>query len=113
MSTLPFQNARQKAETPVERDFYKLMNNANFSIDCPNNINNYKFEPIYSEVGKISFMNKYVNIFGNEKYKDFAYIKAMCEEIEQTFNEKFLALYSTDSTFEARKFNKYGKSRKS
>ena len=48
-------------------------------------------------------MNKYVNIFGNEKYKDFAYIKAMCEEIEQTFNEKFLALYSTDSTFEARK----------
>ena len=38
------QNARQKAETPVERDFYKLINNANCGIDCQNNINNCKFE---------------------------------------------------------------------
>ena len=27
------QNARQKAESSVERDFYKLMNNSNFGID--------------------------------------------------------------------------------
>ena len=26
-------NARQKTKTPVERDFYKLMNNSNFGID--------------------------------------------------------------------------------
>ena len=40
------QNARQKAKTPVERDFYKLINNATFRIDCRNNIYNSKFEPI-------------------------------------------------------------------
>lgn len=28
------QNVRQKAETPVERDLYELMNNATFGIDC-------------------------------------------------------------------------------
>ena len=28
------QVARQKPETYVEKDFYKLMNNVNFGIDC-------------------------------------------------------------------------------
>ena len=28
------QNARKNAEAPVERDFYKLMNNTYFGIDC-------------------------------------------------------------------------------
>ena len=30
------QKARQKAISPVERDFYKLLNNSNFGIDCRN-----------------------------------------------------------------------------
>ena len=30
------QNARRKAESPVERDFDKLMNNASFGIGCRN-----------------------------------------------------------------------------
>ena len=53
------QNARQKAESSVERDFYKLINNANFGIDCRNNIDNCKFEPIYNEIGEIGFIKKY------------------------------------------------------
>ena len=48
-------NARQKAKTPAERDIYKLTNNANFGIDWQNNIGNCKFEPIYDEIGEISF----------------------------------------------------------
>ena len=31
------QKALQKATSPVERNFYKLLNNANFGIDCRNN----------------------------------------------------------------------------
>ena len=50
------QNAKQKAEPPIKRDFRKLMDNANFEIDCRNNIDNCKFEPIYDEIGKISFI---------------------------------------------------------
>ena len=44
------QKSRQKATSPVERDFYKLINNANFGIDCRNNIDNCHFEPIYDKI---------------------------------------------------------------
>ena len=71
------QNASQKAQIPIERDFYKLMNNANFGIDCRNNTNNCKFEPIYDEIGEINFIKKYANIFENEKYKELACIETM------------------------------------
>ena len=81
------------------------MNNANFGIDCQNNIDSWKFESIYDEIGKTSFVKKYVNLFGNEKYKDFASIKTMHKEIEQIFNEKLLTLDPNDLTFEARKYS--------
>ena len=38
------------------------------------------------------FYQKHANIFGNEKYKDFACIETMLQETEQTFNKKLLAL---------------------
>ena len=38
--------ALQKATSPVERNFYKLLNNANFGIDCRNNIDKYQLKPI-------------------------------------------------------------------
>ena len=50
------QNARQKTKTPIKRDFYKLMNNANFGIDSRNNIDNCKFELIYGQIDDISFI---------------------------------------------------------
>ena len=59
------QNTRQNAETPVERNFHKLMKNANFGIDCRNNIDNFKFESIYDGISETSFVKKYVDIFGN------------------------------------------------
>ena len=42
--------ARQNAQTYVGKDFYKLMNNANFGYDCRNNADNYYFPPIYDEI---------------------------------------------------------------
>lgn len=93
------QFARQKAKTSVEKDFYKLMSNSNFGTDCTNNINNCQFEAIYDEIGDISFIKKYANIFGNSQYKDFA------KEIEQTYNNKLLALDPNDPTFDVRKYS--------
>ena len=54
------QKVRQKGTSPVEWDFYKLLNNANFGINCRNDINNCKLEPIFDEIGEISYIKKLV-----------------------------------------------------
>ena len=38
------QNARKKATSKVEKDFYKLLNNSNFGNDCRNNVGKCKLE---------------------------------------------------------------------
>ena len=40
------QKSRQKVTSSVEKDFFKLLNNSNFGIDCRNNIDNCILEPI-------------------------------------------------------------------
>ena len=40
------QKSRQNAKNAIEKDFFKLMNNANIGFDCRNNANIAKFEPI-------------------------------------------------------------------
>ena len=39
------QKSRQNAKNAIKKDFFKLMNNANFGFDCRNKANNVIFEP--------------------------------------------------------------------
>ena len=57
-------------ENDLEKDFFKLMNNSNFGYDCRNNLDNCKFNPIFDELGEISYINCYHNIF-DEKVSSF------------------------------------------
>ena len=54
------QKARQNATSPIERDFYKLLNNANFGIDCRNDIKNCSFEPIYDKINEIAYIKNLI-----------------------------------------------------
>ena len=50
------QKARQNATSSVERDFYKLLNNSNFGIDCRNNIGNCFLEPLYDDFSEFPIL---------------------------------------------------------
>ena len=60
------QKARKNGTSPIEWDFYKLLNYSNFGISCRNNIDNWKLEPIQDKVGEISYVKKFNTIFDNE-----------------------------------------------
>lgn len=55
-----YQKSKQKAWTDVQKDFYNLLNNSNFGIDCRSNIDSRILEPIHNELGEIAFIKKYI-----------------------------------------------------
>ena len=97
------QKSRQKATTGVEKDFYKLLNNSNFGIDCRSNLDSRALEPIYDELGEIAFIKKYDDIFDSGNYYQFADPDIMREEIKGKFDRLTLILNKNDPCYEARK----------
>ena len=57
------QVARQNAKNAIEKDFYKLMNNANFGYDCRSNLDNYQFIPIFDELREVTYLKNITIIF--------------------------------------------------
>lgn len=47
------QKSRQAAKSKVEKNFYKLLDNSNFGIDCRNNINHCTLELIYDGIEEL------------------------------------------------------------
>ena len=94
-------NARQTATSSVEKDFYKLLNNSNFGIDCRNNIGNCYLEPLYDDFSEISCIKKFTTIFNDNTFH--AFFSPERKEISQTFQAKIFALNKEEITYEARK----------
>ena len=65
------QKSRQTATSNAEKDFYKLLNNSNFGIDCRNNIGNCILEPIYDDFSEITYLKNYTTIFNDDTLRDF------------------------------------------
>ena len=91
------QKSRQTTSSKVEKDFYKLLNNSNFGMDCRNNIDNCYLEPVYDDFTEISY-KKYSTISSDESLREFILPDLLRQEIEQTFQGKIFALNKEDPT---------------
>ena len=91
------QKSRQISENAIEKDFFKLMNNANFRFDCRNNANNIISEPIINEINETSNIKKYYSLF-DIKVSGFTNRDLLKQEIEQTFQQR-LAEVKRDDPF--------------
>ena len=89
------QKSRQLSKTNLEKDFYKLMNNANFGSDCRNNIDNCDFVPIFDEINKIYSLQKYY-LLVDPKVNSFVSEKIIEDFVNNKFTEKFHALDKND-----------------
>ena len=88
------QKSRQNAKNSIEKDFYKLMNNANFGFDCRNNANNLKFEQLIDEINELTYIKKYYNLFDN-KISGFVNREILEKNINQEFDQKIPLLKTT------------------
>ena len=92
------QKSRQLSKNDVEKDFFKLMNNSNFGYDCRNNLDNCKFNPIFDELGEITYINRYHSIF-DEKVSAFVTTDLVKQNIEEKFNDKLANLKKDDQFY--------------
>ena len=93
------QKSRQLSKNNVEKDFYKLMNNSNFGYDCRNNLDNCKFVPIFDELGEITYINRYHNVF-DQKVSQFVTTDLMKKQIEEKYNDKLMKLDKEDKFYQ-------------
>ena len=103
------QHKRQKAKTSIEKDFYKLMNNAVFGYDCRDKGNNVKFQPIIDEVNEITYIKKYYILLDNRVSK-FVDSDVLEQQINQQLKQNISTVKRDDpyktariKTFESQK----------
>ena len=90
------QKEQQDAKTDIEKDFYKLMNNANFGVDCRNNLNNSTFKPIIDKINEVSYLKRCYNLF-DKKISNFINSDVLEKEIEFKFDQKYADIKKDDS----------------
>ena len=89
------QKSRQQAKNDIEKDFYKLMNNANFGFDCRNDADSLKFQPLIDEINEISYIKKYHKLF-DPKIQKFVSSKILEDHIEKEYNDELFKIKDDD-----------------
>ena len=64
-------------------------------IDCKNNTNNTKFQPIIDEVNEISYIKKYFNLFDNRVSK-FVNTDILEKQVNQKFEQNISTVKHDD-----------------
>ena len=74
------------------------MNSSNFGYDCRNNLDNWKFNPIFDELGEIAYVNRYQNIF-DEKVSSFVSTDLVKQHVEEKFSDTLAKLNKEDQFY--------------
>ena len=82
------QKFRQEAESKIESDFWKLLNNSNFGYDCRNNLDNCYLQPIKDERNELSFIRRYYNNLFDKDISQFITSRILEDEITRKFNDE-------------------------
>ena len=94
--------ARQNAKTPMEINFYKLMNNVNFGYDCRNNFDNCYFAPVIDEVEEIAYVRKHQSIYEPD-ISGFFWTDHLQMQINKDFDNKVAKVNRNDGFYDSRK----------
>ena len=96
------QKPRQESTNPIESNFWKLLNNANFGYDCRNNLGNCTFEPINDELREITYIRRYYNRLFDREIAPFITSQVIKEEIDSRYNDQIAKISETDPFYSAR-----------
>ena len=94
--------ARQNAKTPMEKTFYKLMNNSNFGYDCHNNFDNCYFTSVVDEIEEMAYIRKHQSIH-DPSIAEFFSSDHLRIQINEDFDNKIAKLNENDNFYEVKK----------
>ena len=95
------QKSRQNAKNSIEKDFFKLMNNANFEYDCCNNLDNCHFIPIFDDMNEITYQKRYYDYF-NKDVSKFVTSDLIRAESEEIYNDFVMKLSKDDKFYQVK-----------
>ena len=93
------QKSRQESKTSTEKDFFKLMNNANFGSDSRNNADNADFVPIFDEINEIYSLQKYYSLV-DPKINNFVSGQLIKDYVNEKFMQQFHKLDVNDPFYQ-------------
>ena len=94
------QKSRQKATSSVQKDFYRLLNNSNFGINCRKNIDNCYLEPLYDDFSGMSYIKNFTTISNDDTFRIFFSPCLLRQEIRTTYDAKIFALNKEEPAYE-------------